>query len=114
MKTRKNLLIEFAVLALVLFMAGCASSQTSESTGQYVDDSVITAKVKAALLNANNLPSTQIDVKTYKGVVELSGFVDSQEVEQRAIQIARDVDDVKDVEDHMTVRSNVGGGNGGS
>lgn len=110
MKKWNHLWTQFAVFALIAFLAGCAATRTSESTGGYIDDSAITAKVKAALLNANNLPSTEISVETYKGVVQLSGFVDNKSDEERAVQIARGVDGVKDVEDHMTVRGNEGGG----
>lgn len=102
---------KLAVLALIALLAGgCASTRTSQSTGGYIDDSAITAKVKAALLNAEDVPSTQISVETFKGVVQLSGFVDNRQAEQRAVDIARDVDGVKDVEDRMTVRGLQGGG----
>ena len=83
---------------------GCASSPTKESTGQVLDDSVITAKVKTALLNAENVNSSDISVETFKGVVQLSGFVSSRQEEWRAAGVARKVDGVKSVDNDMQVK----------
>lgn len=89
---------------LILAIAGCAATPTRESTGQYVDDSAITTKVKAALLRADDVHSLNISVETYKGVVQLSGFVDSEAEKARAEKIAGGIEGVKRVEDRMSVK----------
>ena len=66
------------VAMLLALFAGCASTESSSGTGEYIDDTVITAKVKAAIFNETTLKSAEINVETYKGVVQLSGFVNSQ------------------------------------
>jgi len=83
---------------------GCASSRTHESTGEYIDDSVITTKVKAAILDDSSLKYFQISVKTYKGVVQLSGFVDSEQAMRRAGQVASDVHGVSSVSNDLIVK----------
>ena len=95
----------FAALALSFtFVTGCASTAKQESTGEYLDDSVITNKVKAAILNDASLKVLQINVETYKGVVQLSGFVDSKAMTDHAVEVARAVPGVKSVKDDMRVR----------
>jgi len=89
------------VLAVI---AGCASSRTQESTGQYVDDSAITTKVKAAMLEDPGLKSLQVGVETFKGTVQLSGFVNSQEMRNRAAQVASRVNGVKSVKNDLVVK----------
>lgn len=96
--------IALVILALAGLIAGCTTTRTSESAGQYIDDAAITAKVKAALLNAEDVPATQISVETTNGVVRLNGFVDSRHAERRAVAVTRTVDGVKDVQDRITVR----------
>jgi osmotically-inducible protein OsmY len=92
-------------LALALLSAaGCASTPKQEGTGEYIDDSVITTKVKAQLLNEPYLSSSQINVDTYKGEVQLSGFVDSRANINKAIEIARSVSGVKSVKNKMQLR----------
>ncbi|WP_242393280.1 BON domain-containing protein [Anaeromyxobacter oryzisoli] len=83
---------------------GCASTRTRESAGEYVDDSAITAKVKAAILQDPALKSLQISVKTYKGVVQLSGFVDSKDMVEKAGKVAGQVSGVRDVKNSLTVK----------
>jgi len=95
--------IILCTLLLASFM-GCAGTDTKQSTGQYVDDSAITAKVKAAIFDEDSLKSRQINVETFKGVVQLSGFVDSQRNVSKAEQIARDVDGVKSVINNIVVK----------
>jgi osmotically-inducible protein OsmY len=75
-----------------------------QSTGQYVDDSAITAKVKAAIFDEDSLKSRQINVETFKGVVQLSGFVDSSKNSRKAEQLAEDVDGVKSVINNIVVK----------
>jgi len=83
---------------------GCASTATKEGTGEYVDDSVITTKVKAAIFNEPLLKSAEINVETFKGVVQLSGFVSSRSNVNKAIEVARSVSGVKSVKDDMRVK----------
>ena len=93
------------VLAILLaFQAGCASTPTHEGTGEYVDDAVITTKVKAAILEEPGLKSTEINVETYKGTVQLSGFVSSQSNIQKAVEVTRGVKGVKAVKNDMRVK----------
>ncbi len=94
---------------LVVFMmsaafVACASAQKQESTGEYVEDSVITTKVKSLLANDDFLKSFQITVETYKGTVQLSGFVDSQKAVDKAGEIARSVKGVKSVKNNLNVK----------
>ena len=95
-------------LILVGFLAGsmaaCTSSRTSESTGEYVDDSVISNKVRGQLLGDKDLNITQIDIETYKGVVQLSGFVDTPEAKNRAGTVAASVSGVKQVRNNIVVK----------
>ena len=94
------LFLAFTLVSLV----GCASTSTQESTGQYMDDSVITTKVKAAIFNEPNLKSTEINVETFKGVVQLSGFVSSQAAINKAVEVTRAVGGVKSVKNDMRVK----------
>jgi len=102
---KKNILIRyFVLLVLIATVVACASTRKHESTGQYVDDSVITTKVKTQLANDDFLKSFQISVETYKGTVQLSGFVNSQTAVDRAGQIARGVGGVKSVKNNLIVK----------
>lgn len=85
-------------------LLGCASTRTHESAGEYIDNSVITAKVKAAILEDPTLKSLQISVKTYKDVVQLSGFVDSAQSAQRAGEVAMSVQGVSAVRNDLIVK----------
>jgi osmotically-inducible protein OsmY len=82
----------------------CASSPNRESTGEYVDDSVITTKVKALLAEDDFLKSFQIGVETYKGTVQLSGFVNSQNTVNKAVEITRSVKGVRSVKNNLIVK----------
>jgi len=93
----------FLAVTLVSFM-GCASSSKQESTGQYMDDSVITTKVKTAIFNEPDLKSLEINVETFKGVVQLSGFVSSQAAINKAVQVTRSVGGVKSVKNDMRIK----------
>ena len=99
----KTLTALAATLALMVTI-GCAGTRTHEATGQYVDDSVITAKVKAAVLGEPGLKVSEINVETFKGVVQLSGFVSSRDDIDKAVRIARDVHGVKSVTNHMQLK----------
>jgi len=91
-------------IGLITVFTGCAATQKKESTGQYVDDSVITTKVKGAIFDDAALKVFQINVKTYKGVVQLSGFVDSQQSIKRAGEVAGSVSGVVSVENDLNVK----------
>jgi hypothetical protein len=94
-------------MLLAAFLAtamGCASTSTHESTGQYVDDTVITTRVKAVILDEPGLKSAEINVETFKGVVQLSGFVSSQANINRAAELARGVKGVTSVKNDMRVK----------
>ncbi len=90
--------------ATLVALAGCASTATQEGTGEYIDDSVITTKVKAAIFNEPTLKSAEINVETYKGSVQLSGFVSNQTSINRAAELARSVSGVTRVRNDMRLR----------
>jgi osmotically-inducible protein OsmY len=97
----------FASILSVIVLAttmGCAASRTHEGTGQYLDDSVITTKVKASILNEPGLKVSEINVETFKGVVQLSGFVSSRADIDSAIAVARRVNGVKSVSNKMQLK----------
>jgi osmotically-inducible protein OsmY len=104
MEKRKAVIHCFVLLMLIATCAACASTRTQESTGEYVDDSVITAKVKGLLAADDFLKSFQISVETYKGIVQLSGFVNSQQAADKAAQIARSVKGVTSVKNSLIVK----------
>ncbi|MBE0602385.1 MAG: BON domain-containing protein [Deltaproteobacteria bacterium] len=83
---------------------GCASTRTQEGTGEYIDDSAITTKVKAEILGESTLKVFQINVETFKGEVQLSGFVDTAEKVKKAGEIARGVKGVKSVKNNLIVK----------
>jgi osmotically-inducible protein OsmY len=89
---------------LVMLIAGCAGGTTHESTGEFLDDSVLTTKVKTSILGDSRLKSLQITVETFKGVVQLSGFVDSAAAATRAVELARTVKGVKTVNNSLIVK----------
>jgi osmotically-inducible protein OsmY len=85
-------------------LAGCASTQKQESTGQYVDDTAITTKVKTAIFNEPTLKSAEINVETFKGRVQLSGFVANRASMDRAVVVAQGVGGVTAVTNDMRVK----------
>jgi len=93
-----------ACLVLITAFMGCSSTRTQSSTGEYVDDSVITAKIKSAYIADDELKSYQIDVETYKGVVQLSGFVDNKSTVTKAGEVARGINGVKGVKNNLIVK----------
>ena len=86
------------------FNAGCAATPTKESTGEYVDDSTLTTKVKAALLGDDAVKSFEIHVNTFKGVVQLSGFVDNDGQKSQAGRDAAGVSGVRDVQNNISLK----------
>jgi hyperosmotically inducible protein len=93
----------FVAVALVS-VAGCASTPKQEGTGEYVDDTVITGKVKSAILNEPSLKVAEINVETFKGIVQLSGFVSSQAAATKAVEVTRTVGGVKSVKNDMRIK----------
>lgn len=93
----------FLAITLASFV-GCASTSKQSGTGEYIDDSVITAKVKAAIFNEPTLKATEINVETFKGEVQLSGFVSSQASMNKAVEVARSVKGVKSVKNDMRLK----------
>ena len=100
----KNFMKFLICLSLMSVFTACSSTSKNESTGQYVDDSVITTKVKTAIFKEETLKTMQINVKTYKGVVQLSGFVDSAQEIAKAGEIAQNVENVVSVKNALTVK----------
>ncbi len=94
----------FIVLFLTTLIAGCAGTHHQESTGEYVDHSVITAKVKAKIFNDPILKVFLINVKTFKGEVQLSGFVNSSKASLRAAEITRAIKGVTSVKNNLVVK----------
>ena len=92
------------LIMLVASLVACASTSKQEGAGEYVDDSVITTKVKSQLAADDFLKSFQISVETYKGIVQLSGFVGSQMAVNKAGEIARGVQGVKSVKNDLIVK----------
>jgi len=102
---RGNFVIHCLVLLmLIATFSACASTRTHESTGEYVDDSVITTKVKSLLAEDDFFKSFQISVETYKGIVQLSGFVNSRQAVNKASEIVRTVQGVKSVKNDLIVK----------
>ncbi|HEY5498519.1 MAG TPA: BON domain-containing protein [Syntrophales bacterium] len=104
MKKRNVFISCLLVLMLITTFVACASSPKQESTGEFVDDSVITTKVKALLANDDFLKSFQISVETRKGIVQLSGFVNSRDAVNKAAQITRGVGGVKSIRNNLIVK----------
>jgi len=104
MKKRNRFVGYFVLLMLIATFVACGSTSKQESTGEYIDDSVITTKVKSLLAADDFLKSFQISVKTYKGTVQLSGFVNSQKAVDTAVEIARSVNGIKSVKNDLIVK----------
>jgi osmotically-inducible protein OsmY len=104
MKHRKTAAWLLAAFRAATAVVGCSSTPTQQPAEQAVDDGVVTAKVKAALVADPVTKAHQINVETFKGTVQLSGFVETDEARTRALQLARDVEGVRKVKDAMEVR----------
>jgi len=101
LKTMTTISLAFLFAAIV----GCASTAQKEGTGEYIDDSVITTKEKAAVLNEETLKSSEINVETFKGVVQLSGFVNSQADINKAAEVAKNIKGVTSVKNDMQLKA---------
>lgn len=104
MKNMGKYLSAFFLAFTLLAAVGCSSTSKQEGAGEYIDDTVITSKVKAAILNEPSLSVAEINVETFKGVVQLSGFVNSQADINKAVQVARGVSGVKSVKNDMRLK----------
>ena len=104
MKKRNIVIHCLLIFVLIVGFAACASTSKQEGAGEYVDDSVITTKVKALLAEDDFLKSFKISVETYKGIVQLSGFVNTQQAVDKAGQITRSVKGVKSVKNNLIVK----------
>jgi osmotically-inducible protein OsmY len=96
--------VGLTTVLLPIALTGCASTPTQESTGEYVDDTTITTKVKAKLARNPSVKATEVNVETFKGVVQLSGFVDTKEEAKRAEELAKEVRGVKSVKNNIVVK----------
>lgn len=94
----------FFLIVVMALLTGCASTSTQESTGEYINDTALTTKVKAAIFAEPTLKSAEINVETFKGVVQLSGFVSSSADINKAISVARGVEGVKSVKNSMRLK----------
>ncbi len=103
MTSRKGIFAFIAALLLATLL-GCAGTSNQESAGEYIDDSVITAKVKTAIFDDASLKSAEINVETYKGVVQLTGFVSTRANIDRAVAVARGVKGVTSVRNDMRLK----------
>jgi osmotically-inducible protein OsmY len=99
-----NRLLGFFLALFMVTAVGCASTPSQESSGEYFDDTVITAKVKAAIFNEPTLKSAEINVETFKGAVQLSGFVTSNESISKVVEVTRQVRGVKSVKNDMRLK----------
>jgi hypothetical protein len=94
----------FILMIMTVFFLGCAATAKHEGTGEYVDDTVITTKVKAAILEEPTLKSCEINVETFKGIVQLSGFVGSKTDINKAVEITHRINGVKSVTNSMRLK----------
>jgi osmotically-inducible protein OsmY len=102
MKTLQQMVVLVSLVAGPL--VACSSTPTRESTGEYIDDSAISNKIRAQLIGDKDLNLFQIDVTTYKGVVQLSGFVNSAPIKARAGRVAAGTQGVREVHNNLIVK----------
>ena len=104
MKKRNTVVCFLVILALIATFAACAATRTDESSGEFVDDSVITTKVKSLLAADDFLKSFEISVESFKGTVQLSGFVNSQKAVDKAVEIVNSVKGVTSIKNDLIVK----------
>ncbi|MDA3831887.1 MAG: BON domain-containing protein [Spirochaetales bacterium] len=104
MKKRNIVIHCLVLLMLIATFSACASTRTQSSAGEYIDDSVITTKVKSLIAADDFLKSFQISAETCQGAVQLSGFVDSQQAVDKAGEIVKSVKGVKSVKNNLIVK----------
>ena len=109
MKNQKSYLLSLIVLTGAVlgtaFNAGCTATATRQSTGEYIDDTAVTARVKSAFVTDESVKAFDVQVETFRGVVQLSGFVDNQNQKIRAEQIARSTNGVRDVRNNIQLKN---------
>lgn len=102
---KKNIVVRFLMsIMLIAAISACAATETRRSAGESVDDATLTTRVKTRIIQDQSLEAFQIDVDTYRGMVQLNGFVDSAEAAQRAVDIAEDVPGVVSVKNNLQVK----------
>lgn len=94
----------FLAVSAVMLLGACAGTPSRESTGEYIDDTAITSKVKAALLKDKQVSGLAISVETFKGTVQLSGFANTAEERTRAVELAQAVPGVGRVTDDIRLK----------
>ena len=104
MNASSNRKIRAAALLGVALAAGCSSTPTRESTGEYIDDTTLTTRVKAKFVEDPSVSAMAINVETFKGVVQLSGFANSQAEANRAVQLAQATSGVKSVKNDIRLK----------
>jgi hyperosmotically inducible protein len=92
-----------AILAVLALASACSSTRTQQSAGEVIDDSTLTSKVKIALIDDPVTKAGQINVETYRGVVELGGFVDNTQQKEQATKVARTITGVTEVRNNLVV-----------
>lgn len=102
--TRLKRFTAFLLSLVVVTAMGCAGSATQESTGEYITDTWITTKVKATLAEDPNVKATEVNVETFKGTVQLSGFVSSQNAMNQAVRLTRGIKGVTGVRNDMRIK----------
>ena len=103
-QTRALFVLLCLATSTLVLAPGCSSTPTRASTGEFIDDSVVTTKVKTALVRDDATPGTAIKVETFKGIVQLSGFVDTVAQKTQAGVIAARVEGVKEVVNNITIK----------
>jgi hyperosmotically inducible protein len=99
-------IVKFAILAVAaVSLAACSATRTQKTAGEQVDDSVLTSKVKAALVESDSTKAHQIDVETFRGTVQLNGFVDSADARAAAGRVASSVEGVQRVDNNLAVQA---------
>jgi osmotically-inducible protein OsmY len=104
MQTTSRLLRALGVALVASALAACAGSPTKKSTGELIDDTAITTKVKSRLIGDKDVSALDVQVETFKGTVQLSGFVGSERERERAAELARSVDGVKEVKNDLRLK----------
>lgn len=105
MMNRRSMLGAAAAALALPLIAACTPTRSRESAGEYIDDTTITAKVKAALVDDPNVKAREVNVETHRGVVQLSGFVTTQSEAQKAVEIARGVRGVQSVKNDIRLKT---------
>lgn len=104
MKSLKPLIVALLVGTGLPGLVSCAATDNRKSAGEELDDTGITTRVKAAFVKDSQVSALQVDVNTYRGVVQLSGFVDSEAVARRAVELAREVPGVRSVKNDLRIK----------